>query len=185
MRVCTTRCLESTSSSARRSRWTLRRARRLVTEAPRPALRVPGARSAKGASTTGRRTTHYAEEHPRPPKPSDNGGNPLECAKSAPSLIDALDAGARRGPQSRRGRGFVSTSQAPAGGGLGLPGGISRGGSRAFRLGHLIGLRKPRITATKRRSIVPVAHFTRMNAQRSITMSRAATGRPRVPRFRS
>jgi hypothetical protein len=37
------------------SRRTLRRARRAL--APRPALRVPGARSAKGASTTGRTPT--------------------------------------------------------------------------------------------------------------------------------
>src|SRR3954467_12887602 len=43
--------------------WTLRRARPAL--APRPALRVPGARSANGASTTGRTATHYARSNPR------------------------------------------------------------------------------------------------------------------------
>ena len=51
--------------STRRSRRTLRRARRAL--APRPALRVPGARSAKGASTTGRTTTHTARSNPSNP----------------------------------------------------------------------------------------------------------------------
>ena len=53
--------------SARRGRRTLRRARRLVFEAPRPALRVPGARSAKGASTTGRSATLNARSNPSNP----------------------------------------------------------------------------------------------------------------------
>lgn len=44
-------------------RRTLRRARRLVSEAPRPELRVPPRAAPKGASTAGRIATHSARSN--------------------------------------------------------------------------------------------------------------------------
>ena len=78
-------CPASTNCSARRSRRTLRRARRAL--APRPALRVPGARSAKGASTTGRTTTLTARSNP---------SNPLGRAKDFRANNWAQDDAARK-----------------------------------------------------------------------------------------
>ncbi len=69
--------LKSESESV--SRRTLRRARRAL--APRPALRVPDARSAKGASTTGRSTTYQARSSPG--LRSRSGSNPLGAQKES------------------------------------------------------------------------------------------------------
>jgi len=68
-----------------RKEGTLRRARRAL--APRPALRVPGARSAKGASTTGRTTTLTARSNP---------SNPLGRAKDFRANNWAQDDAARK-----------------------------------------------------------------------------------------
>ncbi|MEO8903712.1 MAG: hypothetical protein ABI627_19505 [Polyangiaceae bacterium] len=55
---------ENTLQARHSYRWTLRRARRLVIEAPRPALRVPAARSAKGASTDRLHRDALSKEQP-------------------------------------------------------------------------------------------------------------------------